>query len=145
MSSAIVPLTGPARQLDGAAAPDEVVTAEDVADTAKLARLLIRLLSEVASLKRRFFPRRIDIEKRLTANAYYGFTHGLGTKIRWYVIGWRADSFSANWALTLMEEPADITTAQTTSNTFYLLNAGSPGAGANYGIGVVTLRFEEAG
>ncbi len=143
--SALVPLNGPIRQLDGRAAPDEVVTAEDAADTAKLARLLIRLLSEIATLKRRFFPRRIDIEKRLTANAYYAFTHGLGTKVRWYVIGWKANSFSANWSLTLMEEPADLASPKTNSNTLYLLNAGNAGAGANYGLGIVTLRIEESG
>jgi len=75
--------------LDRPSEPDERVTEEDVKDADKLARLLMRLLKDVASIKRRFFPRRVDFEDRaVTSGDALRLPHGFRARVRWWVVDW---------------------------------------------------------
>lgn len=77
-------------QLDRDAEPDEIITEEDAKDAAKLARLLVRVLRDLADIKRRFFPRRIDFEDRaVTSGDVLRLTHGFSGRVRWWVTDWR--------------------------------------------------------
>jgi hypothetical protein len=114
-------------QLDRSAQPDELVTEDDASDAPKLARLLGRVLKDVASLKRRWVPRRIDFEDRVcgTAGATLSLRHGFTGRVRWYVIGWSG----ATAAPALAES--------TTSDSTLVLQS--------YVAGTATIRVEEAG
>lgn len=127
MSTAVVPRVGKARQLDGRAEPDEVVTPEDAADTTKLARLLIRILRELAAMRRRWWPRSIDF-RDIDTNVGAGvirLPHGFGGRVNWWVV-------KADGAIdVLLGEDAS-----TDGNTLVLTSSGTS---------VVTIRVEEAG
>lgn len=76
-------------QLDRQATPDEVVTSEDVKDSEKLARLLARLLRDVADLKRRWWPKRIDFEDRAVVSGMpLRLGHGMRARVRWWIVDW---------------------------------------------------------
>jgi hypothetical protein len=80
-------------QLDRPAGPDETVSEEDVQDPGKLARLLVRILKDVAAIKRRFFPRRLDFEDRaVTAGDSLRLPHSFNARVRWWVVDWLPDS-----------------------------------------------------
>ncbi len=80
-------LTGKSRQLDGRVAPDESITEADAADAGKLARLLKRILRDLASLKARFYPKRTDFEDcAVGASTTHRFPHGFNGRVRWWVI-----------------------------------------------------------
>lgn len=89
--SAIVPAYGPIRQLDKRVEPDEQITEDQAGDVSRLARLLTRILRDVAELKRRWFPRRIDYEGIVSTGSSGApqtkqFAHGFGGQVRWWVI-----------------------------------------------------------
>jgi hypothetical protein len=130
MSTAKVDSDGLVTVLDGRAEPEDVVTEEDVKDTAKLARILARLLSSVAILRRRFAPRRIDFEDVTvsTAGASVSLQHGFPGRVRWYVCGWQS---AASTAPYLRED-----TDNSTDQVLVLLS---------YVAGTVCVRVEEAG
>jgi len=121
---------GKVTQLDGRAAPAEVVTEADVQDPAKLARLLGRMLSDEAALRRRFAPARLDFEDIpvLVTGDIVQFHHNFGGRARWWVVGWQC---ATNVAPILRE---DVTL--TTTDTLVL---------RSYVAGTVTLRLEAAG
>lgn len=126
MSAALIPSKGAARVLDGRAEPDEVVTPEDASDPSKLARLLIRILRELATMRRRWWPRRIayvDIDSSVSP---IRLAHGFGGRVHWW-LGDVDDAFS-----TLIGRNR----AASDGNTLVLTSSGS---------GIVTIYVEEAG
>lgn len=86
MSTNITP-ENKVRQLDRRAEPDEQVTEEDVKDPPRMVRLLMRILRDIATLKRRWAPRRIDFEG-IVANGTHRLEHGFGGPVRWWVVEW---------------------------------------------------------
>lgn len=130
MSAAKVSSAGLVTQLGSKPTPDEVVTEQDVQEPAKLARVLGRVLAEVAALKRRFAPRAIDFEDVAvsTAGATVSLEHGMSGRVRWYLVGWQSSGTTA----PILKE----STTLTTSSTLVL---------ASYVAGTATIRVEEAG
>ncbi len=125
--SAHVTLAGRVVQLDRPAEPDELITEEDAKDAGKLARLLIRILKDVATLKRRFWPRRIDYAPLAvdgTGTTQYRFPHRFGGTVRW----WPVDSTGAG---------AFLYRHSATTKDVLVLVSDSPCT--------VTIRVEEAG
>jgi hypothetical protein len=115
-------------QLDRQAEPDERVTEEDVKDADKLARLLMRVLKDLASIKRRFFPRRVDFEDTAVDGSgvtKYRFPHGLNARVRWWPVDVTGSSVAA------LRRHAD-----TDLNTLVLLSDSAC---------TVTIRVEAAG
>lgn len=136
--SARIDRAGNVYQLDRQVEPDEVVTEEDAKDAPKVARLLMRLLKDVAGLRRRFAPKRLDREDEaiVSTKTTYRFPHGLGCRVRWWIVQWTATSTSANYFPMLME------TSDTDLNTLVLENVDIVGIGRF--TGKVTLRIEAA-
>lgn len=127
--SANIPNGGQPRQLDRQAEPDEQVTEDQVQDPPRLARLLMAILRELALLKRRFWPRRIDHEDRevdATGTTLFRFHHGFGGRVRWWVVDWDASSGA----------PALRKDSSSDNNTLVLVSDVE---------GTMTLRIEEAG
>lgn len=80
------------RQLDGKPQPDEQVTEADVTDAPKLARLLTRLLAEVAKLRRPFRPRTITFTNIVSTGTDVSpytvrLTHKFGGEVDYEVVG----------------------------------------------------------
>lgn len=121
--------SGRVYQLDRPAEPTELVSEEDAKDTAKLARLLIRILSDLASIKRRFFPRWVDFEDRdVVSGDVMRLTHDFGGRVRYWVVDWRPAT------------PGDVAAFDRNEDTdekTLLLNVGNTG--------MVTMRVEAAG
>lgn len=91
--AARIEASGRVYQLDRPAEPDEVVTEEDVQDASKLARLLLRILKDLALIRRRFFPRRITFANRaVTAGSQLRLSHKFGTAVEYWVVKWRPAS-----------------------------------------------------
>lgn len=129
--SAKVDSDGAVTPLDGRTEPDEVVTAQDVQDPDKLARLLGRILKDIAALKRRWAPRHIDFELAVTGSATpqtVQLEHGFNGAVRWWVVDW---STGGTVAISAMKN-----TALTTTKTLVL---------SVYNAGAMTIRVEEAG
>lgn len=130
MSAARVTSAGKVYPLDGRTEPDEVVTAEDAQDSSKVARLLCRLLKEIATLKRQWAPRRIDFEGVVCGTIGQStavLQHGFGSAVRWWVVGWTG----ATGVAALVELASG-----TTSTTIQF---------QSYTAGTATIRVEEAG
>ncbi len=127
--SANIPAHGPIRQLDRRAEPDEQITDEQAKDPKRIARLLLSLLRDVAHLKRRWWPRRIDFEDRVvdaTGTTLYRLQHGFGGRVRWWVVDWTGATV----------EPRLVRNATTTNDVLVLVS---------YAAGTATIRIEEAG
>lgn len=127
--SANFPAVGEPRQLDRRAEPDEQITEQQAKDSGRVARLLMTLLRDVVTLKRRWWPRRYDFEDRLvddTGTTKYRFHHGFNGRVRWWVVDW--SNASTNSQL--------IRHADSDNNTLVLVSNE---------IGKVTIRIEEAG
>jgi hypothetical protein len=95
--SALVDRSG-VRQLDTKAQPDSAPTEDEVQDPSKLVRIVAGLLKDVATLKRRFVPRRIDFRDITvdgTGTTIYRFVHNFGGRVNWWVLDWRNAVFSA--------------------------------------------------
>lgn len=118
-------------QVDRPAQPELVVTEEDVKDASKLARLVAGIAKDVAALKRRFAPRRIDFEDRAVTSSgtvKYQFHHGFGGRVRWWVVDWQPSS--------LGDVPSFQRHSSSDANTLVLLSSTN---------GTATVRVEEAG
>ncbi len=129
--SAVVPSNGKLRQLDSPAVPDEQITPDQVTDTDRIARLFMRILKDVAGLKRRYWPDRLDFEDvavDATGTTLYRFPHGLGGRVRWWPVDWQGSLLTYNPALA--RDPS------TDDNTLVLVS---------YAAGIVTVRIEAAG
>ncbi len=127
MSAARIDAAGAVTTLDGRAEPDETVTENDVKDTAKLAKVLARVLATIALLKRSWTPSRVDFEDCVVTNPFTILTleHGFGGRVRWWVVD-QTSAMSANQ------------TANTTADTLELYIYGDTD-------GTCTVRVEEAG
>lgn len=122
--------SGAVKQLDGKAQPDQIVTESDVQQPRKLARLLSDLLKDIAALKRRAYPRRIDFEDIVvdaTGVTAIPMRHGFNGRVRWWPVDWRAVGTSG---------PQLNRGSATDANTLVLVS---------YAAGTVTIRVEEAG
>lgn len=131
--SANVPAHGEIRQLDGRAEPEEQVTEEQVQDPARLARVLVRLLADVAKLRRRWAPRRLDFEGIVTDGSVtperHRLTHGFGGPVRVWLVDARNPTGAGVPVFAIIDSASD-------SNTVTV---------ESYMSGTVTLRVEEAG
>lgn len=88
--AARIEASGKVYPLDRPAEPDEIVSEEDASDTGKLARLLMRVLKDAASVKRRFFPRRITFTNRLvTSGDTMRLHHKFGVAVEYWIVKWR--------------------------------------------------------
>jgi hypothetical protein len=127
--AARVDASGRVFQLDRSAEPDEIVTEEDAKDAGKLARILVRVLRDLADIKRRFFPRRIDFEDRAVVSGdVLRLNHGFSARVRYWVVDWRPFT------------PGDVAVFDRNAGTnaqALLLNVGNSGT--------VTVRVESAG
>jgi hypothetical protein len=130
VAAAKIDAYGKVTQLDTKATPSEVVTEADVQEPAKLSRLLLRLLADVAALRRRFVPSRTDYEDVAVLNtgAVTQLQHNMAGRVRWWVVGWQCPT---NAAPVLRED-----VALSTSSTLAL---------RSYVSGIVTIRVESAG
>lgn len=127
--AAKVAADGKITQLGAKAAPDEVVTEADVKDSAKLAKLLARVLSSIATLRRTWAPRLTDFEDvPVTVGSVTPFQHNFNGRVRWWVVDW-VSTGAGN--ATQFE-----THATSDSNTLRLFSGEA---------GVATIRVEEAG
>lgn len=127
--SAVVPLGAKVRQLDRTPEPDEQVTPEQMTDTSRLARLLMRILRDVARLKRRWWPEYIDHRDRVvdgTGTTVYRFPHGFGGRVNWWPIDWTDGAAG----------PSLVRDASSDENTLVLVS---------HVAGTVTIRVEAAG
>lgn len=114
--SAYVESDGTIVQLDGRTEPDEVVTPTDVEDASKLARIVGRVLRDIAALKRRYAPRRIVFRDVVSTGTTVSaqtkrFAHGLDGKVHWWV---------ADWSSTATVAPCVRRSASTTSDLLVL-------------------------
>lgn len=125
--SAKIDLRGKVTKQDRLASPEQQVDPTDVGSPVKLARLLTDLLKDVSTLKRKWWPRRIDFED-LAVEQYVDVTlpHNFGGRVRWWLVDW-----SGGNAVQL-----STVSAVTTTKTLVL----SPTAS-----GTATIRVEEAG
>lgn len=91
MSALVNHRTGLVRQLDKPSQPDEVVKTADVQDPGMLARMLRRVLVDVAALKRRFVPRSITFVDVVSTGssgspARITLAHGFGGLAHWVTV-----------------------------------------------------------
>ncbi len=130
MSAARIAADGTVTRLDGRADAEEIITDDDVKEPAKLTRLLSRILSNVAALKRVSAPRRLDFEDVVvsTAGASVPLQHNLNGRVRWSVVDWEC---ATNVAPILRKDATN-----TTASTLVLLS---------YVAGTATIRVEAAG
>jgi len=133
MSTVVVPARGQIRRLDRPVEPSENVTEEDLKQPSKVVELFLRLLRNVATLLRRWWPRRIDYEDFVldSGGTEYRFPHGFKARVRWLVVDWLPDTPGVPHQL---ERVAG--TGKTDDQTLVLASGAA---------GVVTLRVEEAG
>jgi len=97
---------GTVKQLDRRPGPDENISDEEVRDNSLLAKILLRIFRDVATLKRRWVPRRMDFRGIVsTGNASAPQTvrlaHGMGGPVVWWVV--RATALGAG-SLKFIEE-----------------------------------------
>lgn len=132
MSRAKIDSTGKATNLDGKAAPDEVVTEADVQEPPKLARLLVRILKDIAGLKRTPAPTFIDFEDIAVVafNPPVQLQHNFNGRVRWWVVDW-VSTGSVGPVFT-----SDPTQKVSTASTLILYP---------YSTGTVTIRVEKVG
>lgn len=129
MSHAIVQANNTVRQLDRQAEPDEQVTEYEVKDASRLARVVMRLLRDVAALRRSWSPKVVDHRDRVvdgTGTTVYRFPHGFGGRVNWWPVDW----VSAAAGPRLVRDPSS------DNETLALVS---------YTAGTLTLRIEEAG
>ncbi len=126
--SAVVLPNGTVRQLDRQAEPEEHVQSSDVSDASTLTRLLMRILRDIARMKRRWLPANVAHRGRVvdaTGTVLHRFPHGFGGLVNWWPKRWvgaAGPQFSEH--------------ASSDADTLVLVS---------YVAGTVTLYVEEAG
>ncbi|MBX3198238.1 MAG: hypothetical protein KF894_08845 [Labilithrix sp.] len=128
--SAVVQPTGAVRTRDRAREPDANVTERDVADPAWMVRTLLRLMRDLADLRRRWLPRRLTFRDRELpgdGTTKIRLPHSFAGEAEYTVTRWR----SGGAGPPHLEVHAD-----TDANTLVLVS---------YEAGVATIRLEEAG
>lgn len=130
-SSANIDTSGRITQLDGKAAPDEVVTEDDVKEASKLARILFRILKELAEIRRRWWPRKLDFTDMTldAAGTLFYLPHDFNGRVRFWVVDFRV--VGAAGAPIIQRDATE-----TTPNVLAL---------RSYKEAEVTIRVEEAG
>ncbi len=130
MSAARVTSAGAVQALDSRAQPNQVFTEDDAKEPPKVARILARLLADVATIKQRFAPKRVDFEDVAvsTAGATVTLQHNLKGRVRWWLAGWQSSGTTA----PILKE----STTATTDSTLVLMS---------YVAGTATIRVESAG
>lgn len=133
MSAVVTVTSGAVRQLDRRIESDEVITSEDAVDGTKLARLLTRILGEIAKLRRRFSPRRIDfrdiVSDGLVPTPYVvRLQHGFGGPVVYWPVKHRQ---LGTVTLALMQEMPESDDNTLILNIYYQ--------------GTIDIRVEEAG
>lgn len=126
--SAVIKSDGKLRQLDRAAQPPEQVTEEQVKDPERLSRLLMTMLRDLVTLKRRWWPQFIDFEDTAVDGAgttKYRFAHRMGKRVRWWPVDWTGATAG----------PRLVRHTDTDKDTLVLVS---------YTAGTLTLRVEEA-
>lgn len=127
--SAIVDKNNSIRPLDKAVEPLERVTPEQWTDVPRMTRLLTQILRDIAQLKRRFWPLRIDHQDRVvdaSGTVLHRFAHGFGGRVRWWVVDWTDATL-----------PPLLVRHSSSNNDTLVLTSGVAGT--------VTIRIEEAG
>ncbi len=133
--SANVTSGGVVRQLDRKAAPDEQITEEQVQDPPRLARVLMDMLRDVAILKRRWTPKRLDFQGIVStatdiAPQDFRLEHGFGGSVVWWPV---KVVFTAGTTIVVPY----IYELPTSSENTLILRVYYPGT--------LTIRVEEAG
>lgn len=129
--SANIDAAGKVKPLERSIQPSEQITGEDAKDAVNVARAMMRILRDVAQLKRRWMPKRVDFEGVAvdkTGQKKFSLRHNLGGPVRWWVVDWETNE-------PLRPSPALIRVASD-DTTLTLVS---------YAAGTVTLRIEEAG
>lgn len=131
MSAVHVRLDGSSLQLDRRPEPDEQVTPEQISDPSRMTRLLMRLLRDVAILRRRWWPRHIDFEiapdgDSMPTASVHRLSHRFGGPVRF----WLVDAKSSG----PVSPPIRV---DTSDENILVLNA--------YFTGSAVVRVEEAG
>ena len=131
--SANIRADGESLQLDKRAASQDLVRPEDVTDASKLARMISRSADEIAAVKRRWSPRRVDFEGIVTAGTIndpqrFALAHNLNGPVRWWIVRLTNPTGASNTLLVEVDG--------TDENTL-VLDAYFPAT--------ITLRVEEAG
>ena len=74
--------------LDPRPAPDVLLSNDDVQDASKLTSIVRRILDDVAALRARWYPRRIDFEDIALPNAggLVTLQHNFGGRVRYWVV-----------------------------------------------------------
>lgn len=131
MSAAIIESSGTVRPLDARAGEQINVTADDVKDPDKLARLLQQALRENAEMRRRWAPRELyfrDQAVTATTTTKIRLTHGFGGKVNWTVVRWDGSAAGSSYGI---DEHSD-----TDANTLVIVSSVA---------GTATIRVWEAG
>jgi hypothetical protein len=120
-------------QLDRKAEARQVLTADDVKDPERLARILNELRSNVDEERRRFKPSRIYFPGvPIAASTKYRFAHRFGGRVNWWVVSWKPTNVAANpYAEFFLDSTTD-------DNVLVLLSSAVT-------VGTLTLLVEEAG
>ncbi len=131
--SANISSAGLVKQLGRKAETEEQVTEEHVQDPLRLVRTLKALLRDVAALKRRWAPNRIDFTDIVSnGTAVASFTvsleHGFDAPVVWWVV--------RSAGTDLSEVPRIYESTRSTSKTLVL---------HIYNPATLTIRVEEAG
>lgn len=94
MTAARVEQDGKVKALDGKAEPDEVISEDDAKEPAKVAKLFVRILKDIAALKRRFVAKRVDFEDVVVGGdgTVTQLAHNFAGRVRWSVVGWQTSS-----------------------------------------------------
>lgn len=89
--SAVVDVDGRVRQLDKSAEPAEQFTPDLATDKRRLSEVVMRLLRDIATLKRRWWPEYMDFRDRAvdaTGTTFYRLRHGFGGRVNFWVVRW---------------------------------------------------------
>jgi hypothetical protein len=129
MSTAIVDVDGNVRQLDARADAPVAVTADEVKDPEKLARLLNDMRRDLANERRRWKPREtIFKDHAATAGTAMRLDHGFGGGVLYTIKSWTADTPGDPATFEISDDSDDSTLVLTPAST-----------------GTVTVLVEEAG
>ncbi len=130
MSWTIFPTNGAKkRELERSAEPDDQITPEQLQDESRMQRLWMRVLRDLKSLLRRWSPDIIEYEDfpfNAGGTTLYRFDHGLGGRIRWYVVDWHTAT-----------DPASLVRDDATTSEVLVLRSYPDGTG--------TIRIERSG
>lgn len=88
--SAVIDSSG-VRRLDKPAEPDEQFTERHAQDPKRISEVIMRLLRDVAALRRRWWPQCIDYRDKTvdaTGTTLYRFPHNFGGRVNFWIVRW---------------------------------------------------------